>query len=136
MRTVIAGSRSVGLLTVRQAMAACPWADAITVVISGKAPSGADLYGEVWAKEHELPIEEFPADWDRYGRGAGMRRNCEMAVSCEALVAIWDGVSPGTKQMIQQAERRERRIFVWSPECGEMKKTGDEWVPVHGEATE
>lgn len=129
MRTIIAGSRDVSLGSVRAAMAACPWSDGITLVLSGGA-RGADMNGEEWAREHHIPIEQYLAEWNRYGKGAGMRRNVEMAAMCEALVAVWDLVSPGTRFMIEMAEKYNRRIFVWSPAFGEMRRDGRGWLPL------
>lgn len=130
MKTIIAGSRDIGWLQVKEAMAACPWADEITEVVSGKA-RGADTYGEEWAHSKGIEVEPFPADWTRYGKSAGYRRNAEMAVYGEALVAIWDLESDGTRNMIALAQQHGiKRIFVWSPGIGEVKQTADGWVAV------
>lgn len=129
MRTIIAGSRDLGLSTVRAGMAACPWADKITVVISGGA-GGVDSYGEVWAREHGIPVEQYLANWARHGKSAGVRRNIEMAAMAEALVAIWDLVSPGTAHMITFAESQHRKVFVWSPALGEVRRSGRGWLPL------
>ncbi len=70
---------------------------------------GADSLGEQWAVTNWAKLVEFPADWDTYGKAAGYRRNVEMAeyaaqVPGEGwLVAFWDGVSTGTKHMIDLA---------------------------------
>lgn len=129
MRTIIAGSRDLGLLHVRAAMEACPWSNQISVVLSGGA-RGVDRYGAVWAHEHGIPVEEYLPDWERFGRSAGIRRNVEMATLAEALVAIWDLVSPGTEHMITYAEKQHRRVFVWSPALGEVRRTERGWLPL------
>jgi hypothetical protein len=77
------------------------WPD---VVISGMA-RGADTLGWEWAKAHGVEVIEMPADWARYGRSAGYRRNEEMARAATHLVAFWDGVSRGTSNMIGIARR-------------------------------
>lgn len=130
MRTIIAGSRDLGLSAVRAGMAACPWADKISVVLTGRAPRGVDVYGEVWAQENGIPVEPYPADWARFGKSAGIRRNIEMAAMAEALVAIWDLVSPGTEHMITYAESQHRKVFVWSPALGEVRRSGRGWLPL------
>lgn len=68
---------------------------------------GADTCGERYAKEHGYKIRYFQADWNRYGTAAGPIRNEEMACNADAdaLVAFWDGKSPGTKSMIQLAQK-------------------------------
>jgi hypothetical protein len=77
----------------------------ITCVISGKA-KGADTLGEVWAKANGIPVAEFPADWDKYGKAAGHLRNSEMIVEGKPdyVVAFLHPRSRGTKNMIKQAK--------------------------------
>lgn len=71
-------------------------------IVSGGA-SGADALGERYAKEKGYSIKRFPADWNKYGRSAGPKRNRQMAQYADALIAFWDGVSRGTKNMIDEA---------------------------------
>jgi hypothetical protein len=73
-----------------------------TTIISGGA-RGADALSERYAHEHGLPIERYPADWERFGRGAGYKRNEQMARAATGLVAFWNGESRGTKHMIDIA---------------------------------
>ena len=68
-------------------------------IVSGKA-RGADCLGEKYASKHDLPLTQFPALWDKYGRSAGFRRNHSMADYSDACVAFWDGKSRGTAHMI------------------------------------
>jgi len=84
----------------------------ITEVVSGCA-RGVDKMGERWAQEHGIPIKRFPADWNKYGKGAGSRRNTQMAEHSEALIALWDGASSGTKNMIKQSKVRGLEVFVY-----------------------
>ena len=74
-------------------------------IISGGA-TGADALGEQFAKENNLELVVVPADWEKYGRAAGPRRNAEMAEMADALIAFWDGKSRGTKNMIETAEKK------------------------------
>lgn len=75
------------------------------IIVSGTA-RGADTLGEKYAVERDLSIVEFPADWDKYGKSAGYRRNAEMADYADACVVFWDGKSKGTKHMIDLAEKK------------------------------
>jgi hypothetical protein len=85
----------------------------ITSVVSGCA-QGADTLGELFARDMDLPVHQFPANWDKYGRAAGPIRNGEMANFGEALIAFWDGKSSGTKNMIQQAQSKGLQVYVKS----------------------
>jgi hypothetical protein len=40
---------------------------------------GVDTLAAQWAAERSLQVYAFSAQWDRYGRSAGPRRNAEMA---------------------------------------------------------
>ena len=83
----------------------------ITEVVSGKA-IGVDQLGEKYAEEFGLPIHPLPADWKKYGKSAGYKRNEEMANNAEALVAFWDGKSSGTKHMIDIAKRKKLKVTI------------------------
>ena len=83
----------------------------ITAVVSGTA-RGADKMGERFAEEAGIPVYQFPADWDKYGRAAGPIRNQVMADFGDALIAIWDGKSRGTKGMIELAQKKGIPVHV------------------------
>ena len=72
-------------------------------IISGMA-AGADLLGERYAIENGLTCIRMPAQWAKYGKSAGFRRNEEMCRYASfgkgVLFAFWDGESKGTKHMI------------------------------------
>ena len=75
------------------------------VIVSGGA-KGADSLGEKYAALKGYPVAYYPADWDKYGKSAGYRRNEEMANNADALVAFWDGKSKGTNHMIELAKAK------------------------------
>ena len=81
------------------------------IIVSGHA-SGADSLGEKFAIEHNLQCEIYPAEWDKFGKSAGPKRNAEMAEVSDALIAFWDGKSPGTKSMIDLAKRKGLQIAI------------------------
>lgn len=84
----------------------------ISQIVSGKA-KGVDTLGEVWALANNIPVEAFPADWSQHGRAAGPIRNKQMAEYADALIAIWDGESKGTANMIQQARNKQLNVFIY-----------------------
>lgn len=51
-----------------------------------------------------FPIKKFDADWERYGKSAGHRRNAEMIKHADALLAFPGGV--GTANCIEHARRK------------------------------
>jgi hypothetical protein len=54
----------------------------------------------------------FPADWKTHGKAAGPIRNRQMAKNAEALIALWDGNSRGTKNMIETATKLGLKVYV------------------------
>ena len=81
------------------------------VVVCGLAP-GADSLGDQYAKAKGYEVHYFPADWAKYGRAAGPIRNEQMAQNADALVAFWNGISKGTKSMIELAQRYGLKIRI------------------------
>ena len=81
------------------------------IIVSGCA-SGADSIGERYAEEKGLMVEKYPADWKRYGRSAGPRRNKQMAEICDYVICFWDGKSKGTKSMIDYARECNKPIKI------------------------
>lgn len=83
----------------------------ITEVVCGAA-NGVDSLGERYAKENNIKLSYFYADWKGLGKRAGHARNEQMGNYSEGLVAVWDGISPGTKHMINYAKRKKLLVYV------------------------
>lgn len=81
------------------------------IIVSGCA-SGADAIGERYAEEKGFAVEKYPADWKRYGRGAGFIRNRQMAEVCDYVICFWDGESKGTKSMIDYAIKKNKPVKI------------------------
>ena len=88
----------------------------VTEVVCGCA-RGADTLGREWAKKHNIPVKNFPADWDSYGNIAGALRNQEMGDYADFLVAFWDGKSAGTRHMITYMQQIGKHGKVIMYEC-------------------
>ncbi len=114
MKVIIAGGRDLhdhNLVTAAMNKFALD-GHVVTEVVSGGA-KGIDLLGERWAVGHGLPVRVFPADWGKYGRAAGPRRNETMAFYADFLVAVWDGESTGTKHMIATMFALKKGVLIW-----------------------
>jgi len=83
----------------------------IEEVVCGEA-RGADSLGRRYAEENNIPIKSFPANWDQYGKNAGMIRNAEMGAYADYLIAFWDGKSKGTKNMIDYMKSHNKHGYV------------------------
>lgn len=77
---------------------------AVTVVHGGAR--GADRMAADLAREFGCAVEMFPADWDRFGKAAGHRRNAEMvAAGADVCLAFPLGESRGTRGCMRLAEQ-------------------------------
>lgn len=105
MRLIIAGGRTftnLALMTEKLDHLIHKTDEPITV-ISGTA-RGADQLGEKYAELRGYEVEQYPAQWDVYGRSAGYKRNEQMAGVATHCVVFWDGHSRGSKHMIDLAQ--------------------------------
>lgn len=80
-------------------------------IVSGGA-KGADTLAERFAKEFNLSMIVFPADWKQYGRGAGMIRNKQIISESDIVFAFWDGKSKGTKNSIDHAKKQNKPLTI------------------------
>ena len=86
----------------------------ITEVVCGDA-IGVDKLGERWATAFDVDIYYMPVtpmEWKQYGKVAGPMRNRRMAEYCDAAIIIWDGVSPGTRNMIDEMIRVKKPYYI------------------------
>ena len=80
-------------------------------IVSGGAV-GADSLGEVFAQNHHLEMISILPDWKKFGRGAGIVRNREIAETADAVIAFWDGASKGTKSTIDFFRDQKKKIKI------------------------
>ena len=123
MRLIIAGSRDIEDYGLLCHVISYKLNINITKIISGGA-RGVDKLGERYAKENNIPLDIFPANWDKYGKKAGYIRNKLMSEHGDYLLALWDGKSTGTKMMIELASDKGLPILIANTEgvINEIKK--------------
>jgi len=112
MRVIIAGGREFDDYKLL-----CDKCDAIlsnqknVEIVCGLA-RGADLLGKKYAESRGYSVKEFPAEWDKLGKSAGIIRNIQMRDYADALICFWDGKSTGTGHMIKAAEAKGMKIRI------------------------
>lgn len=87
------------------------------VVVSGGA-RGADRIAARCARSLQYAVVEHLADWDTYGRRAGMIRNQVLVDDCDALLAFWDGRSRGTLHSIRLAVAAGKPVEIFTADGG------------------
>jgi hypothetical protein len=111
LKCIIAGSRSItSYQTVKAAIESCPWLDEVTEVVTGGA-QGVDLLADEWARYNKKNRVIFLANWEGHGRAAGVLRNARMATHADACIVIWDGKSPGSRNMLETAKREGLKVW-------------------------
>lgn len=117
MKTIIAGSRDIPMDHAYYGIGLCMGTMSkkgmnVTEIVSGGA-RGVDKFGEEIGVQYGIPVKVFPAHWDAYGKKAGFLRNAAMAEYADALIAIWDGKSRGTKMMIELAQKKGLPVEIY-----------------------
>lgn len=74
--------------------------------------TGVDSLIVRYAKENKIPYQIFKADWDLYGKSAGPIRNRQMIELANGLIAFWDGKSRGTKNAIDEANKKGIKLKI------------------------
>ena len=81
------------------------------VIISGGA-RGMDTVAEQYADQHGIQKQIFLPEYEKYGRSAPLRRNDEMVARADLVIAVWDGVSRGTKYTIDRAKEKNIPVIL------------------------
>ncbi len=112
MRVLICGGRDFNNFAyVKKVMDEIHAKTPVDLVISGKA-RGADALGEQWAKEKNIPVDPYPANWNDHGKAAGPIRNQQMLNEGKPdLVVAFPGGN-GTRDMINRAKKANVRVLI------------------------
>jgi len=116
MKVIVAGSRKILDYGVVAAAIKRSGFD-ISEIVSGGA-EGVDQLGELYALENNIPKRRYLPDYKKYGKKAPIMRNCKMGDYADALIAIWDGSSKGTKHMMDYMQKKNKKChLVVIPVC-------------------
>ncbi len=91
--------------------------EGVTEIVSGGA-RGIDACAKDYALRHGLKLTEFLPEYEKYGRGAPLRRNITIIEYADLVLAFWDGKSRGTKYVIDNCKKRNIPVAVYQPAAG------------------
>jgi hypothetical protein len=114
MRLLVCGSRSwKDDLAIADAISQLDNTSGIQLLIQGGA-RGADRMARSFANSAGIPVKEFPANWNRYGKAAGFIRNQQMLDEGRPhlVLAFLRNDSPGTLDMIRRAAKADIPVAV------------------------
>lgn len=100
MRVAVIGSRGLSVDDLENYLP-----EETTEIVSGGA-RGVDTSAREHALRHGLKLTEHLPDYARYGRGAPLKRNITIIENADLVLAFWDGVSRGTRSVIDNCKKR------------------------------
>ena len=95
MKLAIIGSRGINNIDLSVYIP-----DDTSEIVSGGA-KGVDTIAAEYAKSHGIKLVEFKPEYEKYKRGAPLKRNIIIAEYADKVIAFWDGKSRGTKFVIE-----------------------------------
>lgn len=85
----------------------------ITKIISGGA-RGVDTLAERFADENDISTLIFKPDWNKHGKSAGFIRNKDIVKSADVVIAVWNGISKGTKHSINICNENNKPLYIYN----------------------
>ncbi len=80
-------------------------------IVSGGA-KGIDTCAEEYAVANGIKFTVFLPDYARFGRGAPLKRNKQIAEYADEALAFWDGKSKGTEHTIEDFRKLSKKVTV------------------------
>ena len=106
MKIAVIGSRNLIVIVVGRYLP-----EDVTEVVSGGA-RGIDACAREYAKAHGIKLTEFLPEYEKYGRSAPLKRNLQIIDYADLVLAFWDGHSRGTKFVIDNCKKKNKKVTV------------------------
>lgn len=107
MKIAIVGSRNLMLTNLEQYLP-----EDVTEIVSGGA-QGIDTCAREYARNNGMILTEFFPNYNKHGRRAPLVRNDLIIEYADVVIAFWDGKSRGTKYVIENCKKKNKRITVY-----------------------
>jgi len=86
--------------------------DSVTEIVSGGA-KGIDSCIETYSEKKSIPIKVFYPEYSKYGKSAPLKRNLQIIDYSDLVIAFWDGMSKGTKHVIDECKKKRKPIIIY-----------------------
>lgn len=106
MKVAIIGSRTLAIDNLEDYIPECT-----EEIVSGGA-KGIDSCAKRMALEHNYRYTEFLPEYNKFGRGAPLKRNLQIIEYADIVIAFWDGKSRGTKYSIEKCQLLNKKVIV------------------------
>lgn len=107
MKVAVLGSRS---LVVNHLEHYLP--EGTTEIVSGGA-KGIDACAKLYAQEKGIKYTEFLPEYEKYKKGAPLKRNLKIIDCADTVIVFWDKKSKGTKHVIDNCIKKNRKLAVF-----------------------
>lgn len=107
MKVAIIGSRNLTNVEISKYIP-----ENVTEIISGGA-RGVDTLAEAWADENGISKIIIKPEYERYKRGAPLKRNEKIVELADVIIALWNGKSRGTKFTIDYAKNLKKEVKIY-----------------------
>ena len=99
MRVAVIGSRGLRVDDLEKYLP-----ENVTEIVSGGA-RGVDRSAREYALKNGLRLVELLPEYEKYGRGAPLKRNLAISGMADLVIAFWDGKSRGTRFVLENCAR-------------------------------
>lgn len=110
MKLLIVGSRGISHFALDKYVPSD-----VELIISGGA-GGMDTVAEEYADKHRISKLIVRPQYERYGKGAPLKRNEKMVDMADAVLVVWDGASRGARYTAEYAKRKGKPVTVVIPD--------------------
>lgn len=109
MKVAIIGSRGLQVNSLEKYLP-----NNISEIVSGGA-KGIDSCAANFAKVNHIKLTEFLPEYEKYGRSAPLKRNLKIIDYADTVLAFWDGSSRGTKFVIDNCKKQNKKVKIFVP---------------------
>ena len=106
MKLAIIGSRNLTVENLEKYIT-----ENVTEIVSGGA-KGIDTCAMEYALEQGIKYTEFLPEYKKYKKSAPLMRNLQIINYADEILAFWNGKSRGTKYVIEQCKKMNKKITV------------------------
>ncbi len=107
MKVAIIGSRGLWVNDLEKVLP-----ENVDEIVSGGA-IGIDTCARNYATQNNLKLTEFLPEYDKYGKGAPLKRNLQIIDYADLVIAFWDGESHGTEFVINNCKKIKKPIKIY-----------------------